>query len=215
LTLRAQAYDKFVNELMLKNIKPGQFVTQRELVALTGFPLGAVRELIPRLEGDGLILALDRRGLQVTHVDVDLVRNAYQLRLILETEAVTYFTRHATAAAIEELEEQHREILRRVDDRISQELADEAQKVDWRMHDTLVAFLGNEIIANVYRINAIKVRLAYQDRLRLTANNVLRVMAEHMRIIEAMKARDVESAVTVLTAHIEKSKAMALGGSGQ
>ncbi len=73
---RDQAYDAFVQHLLGGHLAPGSFVTQRELVALTGLPLGAVREMIPRLEADGLIATLPQRGLQVAAVDLRLVREA-------------------------------------------------------------------------------------------------------------------------------------------
>ena len=52
---RSEAYDSFTEHLLARNIRPGQFISQRELVEITGMPLGAIRELIPRLETDGLI----------------------------------------------------------------------------------------------------------------------------------------------------------------
>ena len=48
LKLRDKAYDSFTERLLSREIKPGQFVSQRELVEITNMPLGAIRELIPR-----------------------------------------------------------------------------------------------------------------------------------------------------------------------
>ena len=93
--LRERAYDAFTQHLLRAEIKPGQFVSQRELVALTGQPLGAIRELIPRLEAEGLIVTVPQRGLQILPVDIELIRNAFQFRLILEREAVAAFTQDA------------------------------------------------------------------------------------------------------------------------
>ena len=99
--LRERAYDAFTEQLLRADIRPGQFVSQRELVALTGQPLGAIRELIPRLEAEGLIVTVPQRGLQILPVDINLIRNAFQFRLILEREAVAAFTQGASDAAIE------------------------------------------------------------------------------------------------------------------
>ena len=87
IKLRERAYDVFTEQLLRSEIKPGQFVTQRELVALTGQSLGAIRELIPRLEAEGLIVTVPQRGLQILPLDITLIRNAFQFRLILEREA--------------------------------------------------------------------------------------------------------------------------------
>ena len=111
MKLRERAYDAFTQHLLRGDIKPGQFVSQRELVALTGHPLGAIRELIPRLEAEGLIVTVPQRGLQILPVDISLIRNAFQFRLILEREAVAAFTQNASDEAIERLETAHRAIV--------------------------------------------------------------------------------------------------------
>ena len=73
LKLREQAYVGYTNSLLAREILPGQFITQRELVEITGLPLGAIRELIPRLEAEGLIKTVPQRGMQVPQVDLNLV----------------------------------------------------------------------------------------------------------------------------------------------
>ena len=65
MKLRDQAYQRFTRGLLEREIHAGQFVSQRELTEITGMPLGAIRELIPRLEADGLIRTVPQRGMQV------------------------------------------------------------------------------------------------------------------------------------------------------
>ena len=55
-------------------LKPGQLISQRELVETTGLTLSAVREAIPRLEAEGLLQTLPQRGLMVPSLDVTFVR---------------------------------------------------------------------------------------------------------------------------------------------
>ena len=108
LSLRAQAYESFQQQIVDANIRPGQFISQRELMQLLGMPLGAVRELIPRLEAEGLLKTVPQRGLQVAHVDLKLINNAFQLRQLLEREAASRFVTTVSdrdLAAIEQLEE--------------------------------------------------------------------------------------------------------------
>jgi DNA-binding GntR family transcriptional regulator len=212
LTLRSQAYEKFIEALISRNLSSGQFVTQRQLVELTGFPLGAVRELIPRLEGDGLINTLSRRGLQIPHVDVNLVRNAYEFRLVLEKEALLRFIATVSDEEIAAIEKQHRDIIEQIaGGPVSQAIADDAQAMDWSFHNSIIAAMHNEIVSSTYRVNSIKIRLTYQGRLRLTARNLKRVMTEHLAIIQGIAKRDVPGAVAALTSHIEASRSVALG----
>ena len=101
LRQRDHAYSNFTEKLLARDLKPGQIVSQRELVDLTGMPLGAIREMIPRLEADGLIKTVPKRGLQVLSIDLDLVRNAFQLRDIIEGEAISEFCKTATSEEID------------------------------------------------------------------------------------------------------------------
>src|SRR4029078_6750195 len=110
--LRWQAYDRFQQQLLAARIRPGQFVSQRELAALTALPLGAIREVIPRLEAEGLLVTVPQRGLQIANVDVKLVRNAFALRVALEKEAAAQFALSASEARLDALEAAHRSILR-------------------------------------------------------------------------------------------------------
>lgn len=80
--------------------RPGQFISQRRLVELTGL-LGAIREAIPRLEAEGLIKTVPQRGLQVAHIDINLIREAFS-SVSSSKEAVALFTRSTSDAAIAE-----------------------------------------------------------------------------------------------------------------
>ena len=210
MNLREQAYDSFTDNLLSRKILPGQFITQRELSALTGMPLGAIRELIPRLEADGLLKTVPQRGMQITHIDLDLVRNAFQLRYILEMEAATQFALTATEEQRAALEKSHQDVLDLAEQGITDELVEQAQNVDWAFHDTLIDHLQNQIIADVYRVNTIKIRLIRQELTRIVPANVLSVIGEHMTVIAALNTRDPEQAKAALGAHIEGSKTRAL-----
>jgi len=209
-TLREKAYESFTRHLLARDVRPGQFVSQRRLVELTGLTLGAIRELIPRLEAEGLIKTVPQRGLQIAHIDLNLIREAFQLRLFLEKEAVALFVQTASDEAIDKLVRQHRE----VEEAISSgnetfEIDAWAQAVDWGMHDAFVAALNNSIIWNVYRVNSIKMRLINQERFRINGR-VASVMGEHMAVLKAIQCRSVDGAVEALVKHIGHAKDRAL-----
>jgi DNA-binding GntR family transcriptional regulator len=210
LKLRERAYDVFTEQLLRSEIKPGQFMTQRELVALTGQPLGAIRELIPRLEAEGLIVTVPQRGLQILPLDITLIRNAFQFRLILEREAAASFTQLVSNAAIGRIEAAHQSIVSSAQGGLTKKLVAEAQKVDREFHETVIDDLNNDIISKAYRVNWIKVRLIRQNETSLDEDLVIPVMREHLVIIAAMKRRDSTAAVEAVVAHIMNARARAL-----
>jgi len=209
--LRQQAYEAFKERLLSRDIRPGQFLSQRELVAITGLPLGAIRELIPRLEADGLIKTAPQRGMQIAHVDLDLIRNAFQLRLILEREATVAFCRNASDDLIRELRDQHVAVQREAENGVTPELLQRAQHIDWAFHDTMIDALGNSLIASTYRVNSIKIRLIRQEDTRMLPELVTSVMREHMRILDALVARDERASLEAIEAHIDIARRRALG----
>jgi DNA-binding GntR family transcriptional regulator len=79
---------------------------------------------------------------------------------------------------------------------VSQAVADKAQEMDWAFHEAIIGSMRNAIVSDIYRVNSVKIRLTDQDGLRLTAHNLKRVMTEHLAIIDAIKRRDKDAAVT-------------------
>ncbi|MBL8652964.1 MAG: GntR family transcriptional regulator [Alphaproteobacteria bacterium] len=209
--LRERAYAAFTNRLLAREIVPGQFVSQRELVEITGLPLGAIRELVPRLEAEGLIVTIPQRGMQVAHVDLSLIRNAFQFRLMMEREAVEVFVREAPDAEIERLLEAHERIIKDAKKKITPDVIRRAQLADWDMHDTIVDFLGNEIVSSAYRVNSIKIRLIRQAEVRLDPSRVETGMRAHMGLVRRMAARGIGGARNAVGAQIQDAKTRAMG----
>ena len=209
--LRWQAYERFQQQLIASRIRPGQFVSQRELAALTGLPLGAIREVIPRLEAEGLLRTVPQRGLQIANVDVKLIRNAFQLRVMIEKEAASHFALNATDAQLAALEAAHRDIVRRAQAGVTPSLLTDAQAVDWGLHDAMVDALGNEIVSALYRVNSLRIRLIRLDRVTLDADVLIPAMEEHLALIAALRTRDPRLAVAAVDAHLNHARNRALG----
>ena len=204
---RARAYQGFTQKILSGAIRSGQFISQRELMALLDMPLGAVREMIPRLEAGGLIRTVPQRGLQIAHVDLKLIRNAFQIRAMIEHEAISHFVHGASQQELDTIEASHRDILRRATAaRPDPSLLDDAQALDWGLHDRMVDALGNEILSDIYRVNSMRVRLIKLEHSVITPAQLLPAMHEHLRFIEALQRRDAAGAAELLLAHIRSAR---------
>lgn len=212
LPLRAQAYENFRQQILRANVRPGQFISQRELVQLLDMPLGAVRELVPRLEAEGLLRTVPQRGLQIAHVDLKLINNAFQLRRLLECEAALSFGASASDAQIDAIAQAHRDVVHRArSGPIDDALLTEATSLDWGLHDLMIDALGNELISNIYRVNSLRVRLIRLEGSTLEADVLLPVMQEHLWIIQALRQRDALAITARLTHHIDSAHRRVLG----
>lgn len=210
LKLREQAYEEYTRSLLSQEIRPGQFITQRQLVEITGYPLGAIRELVPRLEAEGLIRTVPQRGMQVPQVDLNLVRNAYQFREFIEVAAVRLFATHADAGLIARLRAHHEEILERFERGEEDGLMQDAEAVDLELHEAIIDGLGNDIVAQAYRVNWIKIKLIRLAETRLYVPMIPSVIGDHLRIIEALEARDPDAAAEAMRRHIEIARRRAV-----
>ena len=213
--LSQKAYESFTYHLSMRDLRAGQLISQRELVSLTGLPLGAIRELIPRLEAEGLIRTIPQRGMTIAEVEPKLVKDAFEFRLFLEIQAVKYFTKHASDKLVGELLNETKEIIALCEvegssDITNSNLIKDAQTVDWKLHEQIIKTLNNKIIMDAYRVNAIKLRLIKLEQTSITQTNVISTMREHLDIINAVQLRNPAAAEREIVKHIEKARLRAL-----
>lgn len=201
--LRELAYRSFTQSLVASRILPGQFMSQRELVAVTGIPLSAIRELIPRLEAERLIETVPQRGLRVAGVDLQMVKDVFQFRAVLAKAGAEAFLEIASDELIEELALAHRAILLRAGEMPEEELADNARRLEQRFHDLLIGALDNEIIADLYRVNQIKLEMIRLARGGWTSHSILSSLEERVQILEVLKLRDALRLAKAVAVHLE------------
>ncbi|HWK47984.1 MAG TPA: GntR family transcriptional regulator [Stellaceae bacterium] len=210
MKLRDQAYGAFTRHLLERRLLPGQFVSQRELAAATSMSLASIREMIPRLEAEGLIKAISQRGLQIARIDLPMVQDAFQLREMVELMAVAAFARHASDAEIAA----HRDRLDAIKAAAARDIGDtllrDAQEADWALHDAFVARLDNRIIAELHRVNSIRIRMILGERIGLSARRLPIAIREHEAILDALARRDEAGSVAALAAHLSSSRRRAL-----
>jgi len=214
-SLRQLAYSRIEELLNWGRLKPGQVISQRALVETTGLTLSAIREAIPRLEAEGLLQTLPQRGLMVPSLDVTFVREAYQMRRIIELSAIPDMIQRLDRAVIANWLDWHIQARERLS---GDDITDlpaflrELQVYDWQMHADMVDAMENSLIANVYRVTAIKIRMTAQTRVRVTRDNAKRVISEHLAFLNPLMEGSSELAAAALSRHIDQSLTIALGG---
>ncbi|MBL8701329.1 MAG: GntR family transcriptional regulator [Alphaproteobacteria bacterium] len=199
--LRDKAYARFKQRLFAGTLRPGQFVSQRELADTIGLPIAPVRDALKRLQAEALVRIIPQRGIQIADVNAKLIRDAYELRSTLEIHAVRRFVERGDFEALAALDAQMRSIAARATTRLTDALASEFVRLDFRMHETLIDALDNELIADVYRVNVDRILLMRLVN-RLTRERLLAATEEHMAIIDALKRRDGDAAAAAMARHL-------------
>ena len=211
MKLSEQAYRSFKSHLFAKDLRPGQFVSQRELVSLTGVPLGPMREALQKLENEGLVEMIPQRGIKLADANPKLIRDAFGLRILIETQAARHFAAVASDDAIAALDAAHRQIVAKAASGIDDALLEAAQAVDWQLHDALVASLDNALIWNIHRSNSDRIRLIRLDSGMLTPPGLLDAMGEHLAVIDACQNRQADDAAQAIEAHLSTAMRRAMG----
>ncbi|WP_282692586.1 GntR family transcriptional regulator [Streptomyces sp. CC208A] len=76
------------HDILTGGLRPGQALVEAELAARFGVSKTPVREALKTLAGSGLVVMSQYKGVTVRMVDADMARAVYDVRLLLEPEAV-------------------------------------------------------------------------------------------------------------------------------
>ena len=209
--MRAEVYRRFKQCLFSGELKPSQFVSQRELASLFRAPLSPVREAIRQLECEQLIRVFPQRGIQIVEADPKTINDGHDYRLLLEVNAVRNFARNAPIEEIERLRGETEialdAMLRGRDD---SEVVKSALETAWDFHETIVDFEGNSIISHHYRLNSARIRL-FRTSTEQPKSFLAPSLRQHLAILDACAKREVEDAVGLIAEDIENSRAIILG----
>lgn len=209
-SVKQAAYERFRHALFDGRLRPGQFVSQRELVAMLGLSIGALRELLPRLQFEGLLVVMPQRGIQITQIDLPMIRQAFQMRMALEREAVLTAVRRMPDAVLAEQEVLHRAILEEVKHAPSKDVFDRGQAIDDGFHALLVNGTQNDLLIQAYAVNAIRIRLIKLERITLSEHVMPSAFDDHFAVIAAIRSRDAHAAADAIDRHIMNARERAL-----
>lgn len=180
---------------------PGDRFSESDIASRVGVSRTPVRQALYALEQEGYLDVQARSGWQVKPVDFDALEAFYDLRVVLETEAVQRLCARPGAAVPTALNE----LVRFWIDAAPLPEGSDVAPWDEVFHMTLVSAAGNPEMARVHRDVTEKIRIV--RRLDFTqAPRVAATYAEHSAILLAIIDRDVKEARHRLTAHIAQSQ---------
>jgi DNA-binding GntR family transcriptional regulator len=103
-TAADQVYEALRRDIITLRHKPGASLTEAQLTAIHGTSRVPIREACRRLQQDRLLAGVPYKGYSVTTVSAEDVRDAFELRQVLETSAFELSKARATALDFDRLE---------------------------------------------------------------------------------------------------------------
>lgn len=202
-----RAYRTLRDEIVGWELPPGTVLAEVEQAARLGVSRTPLREALARLTADGLVTQQAGRGLVVTDVSVDNIRELFEVRRALEEQAARLAAGRGDPAVFAALEREFLTVpdLLEADDPARHDYYDLVRRFDEALDDAV----GNPYLVTALRnlrTHLVRIRrLAKDDTPRLRA-----AAAEHLTIVQAIVAHDAELAAHATHLHLHRALTTAL-----
>jgi DNA-binding GntR family transcriptional regulator len=176
----------------------GERLVERDLCEMTGVSRTSIREALRQLETEGLVESSPNRGIFVTKIDAEEVREIYTVRAVLEALAASEFASRGDDAQVAKL----RAAFDRFESAVGQGEARAVLSTKEEFYEVLFEGASNRFLratlSNVYaRIMLLRsTSLAQPGR-------AAKSVAELRRIVDAIEKRKPDVAWTAAKAHVE------------
>ena len=201
LPLRDVVFQTLRQAILRGELKPGERLMEIHLAHKLGVSRTPVREAIRKLELEGLVLMIPRKGAVVAEITISDLEDVLEVRMTLEELAVRYACKRITQEQLDELRHLSDEFRRS----LSGSDVGACAQADVAFHDAIYEATGNKRliqILNNLREQMYRYRMEYlKDRLSHTM-----LIKEHEEILEALECRDEKRALGAMSRHVERQK---------
>jgi DNA-binding GntR family transcriptional regulator len=214
-SIRDLVYESLRKAIFDGNLKPGDRLVEIALAQELNVSRTPVREALRKLETEGLVEAVPRKGVIVRGFDPEDILEVYTIRMALEKVAAVRTARRITSEELEELQDhldRAAEWSARAD-RDEPGACAEVFEAHQRFTDGLVRASRMPRL-----IGLIETYREYLERFRRVtlsgSERRLRVQREHQAILDAVRRKDREALERLVQEHLEGAEASYLGAFG-
>ncbi|MCR5419426.1 MAG: GntR family transcriptional regulator [Lachnospiraceae bacterium] len=199
-TAKAYALREITKSIINVELKPGALVSENELAKTLGVSRTPIREALQELQKSQLIEVFPQRGSYVAAISFDAVDEAAFLRRTLETAIVEELCEIIDEKQIEKLYEN----VELQEYYLSNDMSEKIMNLDNEFHKTLFIMCGKERTYNLMQS-----MMGHFDRIRtlsLYSIKDIKIVSDHRMIIEAIAAKNKESARMLMEKHLLRYK---------
>ena len=201
-SLKEHIYDVLKEAIMAMNIYADDAqlkLDERQLSEQLQISRTPIREALARLEQEGLVRVVPRKGVFILRKTVDEILEMITVWAALESMAARLVTERATDAKIRSL----RKLLVSFSEDEAKTHLDEYSEANIRFHRRIIELSGCTLMLDIadglfLHMRAIRARTMTED------NRVQRSVVDHNGIIEAIEARDGDLASRLVRQHTMK-----------
>jgi len=199
-----RAYDFAKWAILSAVYSAGDVITEGGLAKEIGVSRTPVREALLRLEVEGLVTLKPKKGAVVSTYTMHDVEDVLEARVLVENHtAAKSFAARATL--LPQAEAVHVELRQRRNEHDTAGFTD----ADRRFHELIVDAADNAVLSSIYRMLRERQTLFTSVMVRGRTDRMDAAIAEHERIIEALRGDDADAFCAVVNAHLQWSISLA------
>lgn len=201
LPLRDVVFNTMRQAILKGELEPGERLMEIQLAERLGVSRTPIREAIRKLELEGLVLMIPRKGAEVAEISEKSLREVLEVRRSLEELAIELACQRITPEELTALEEAENRFARAVEDGEVMAIAES----DENYHELIYQATANDRlvqILNNLREQMYRYRLEYikdEDRRQI-------LVVEHEHILRAVRRRDIADAKSAVREHIDNQQ---------
>lgn len=198
MPLREVIFNTLREAIIVGELKPGQRLMEVQLAEKMGVSRTPVREAIRKLELEGLVDMVPRKGAHVADLSVKDIMDVLEVRAALDGLATSLSARCITDEELKELKYVHTQFTNYVD----KENLQGTVKKDVEFHDIIYRSSRNDKLIQItsnLREQVQRFRVIYLK----DYSSPREIVKEHAEIIEALQKRDADAARDIAQKHIK------------
>ena len=201
LPLREVVFNTLRDDILRGELEPGERLMEIHLAEKLGVSRTPVREAIRKLELEGLVKMIPRRGAVVASITISDLEDVLEVRKVLEQLTVKLACEKITDEEIALLKKYHEEFAKAIN---TNDLTSLAEK-DVSFHDVIYNASHNNRLIQI--LNNLREQM-YRYRLEYIKDRQKRklLVSEHEKILNAVMNRDSTTAEAAIDAHIAKQE---------
>lgn len=196
------AYQKLKNDIFDFKLMPGERFTESDIAKSYGVSRTPVRQALYKLQQEGFVEVHFRYGWQVRSLNFRYYEELYDIRILLEKEAIRRLCQQPSKESIELNQLKDLWLIEPKDYLTDIKILSEQ---DEEFHCTLVRAAGNLEMGRVHQELSEKIRIIR----RLDFSKKYRIEAtyqEHQNILKLIMSSQLDSALEALETHIMQSR---------
>ena len=201
LPLRDVVFNTLRQAILKGELAPGERLMEIQLAEKLGVSRTPIREAIRKLELEGLVLMIPRKGAEVAKISEKSLKDVLEVRRSLEELAIELACQRMTDADLSEMEKTQRAFQEAVKKGNAMEIAE----TDEAYHDVIYNCTRNMRLVQI--LNNLREQM-YRYRLEYIKDEDKRqiLLIEHEKILKALRGRHLAEARAAVREHIDNQE---------